>query len=71
MPDMDGFTILEKLRTTSELNDIPVIVVSGADLTGEQQAQLKDFGQKLLRKGSLNESELLALLERALRHIKP
>ncbi len=71
MPDMNGFAILEKLRTTPELNDIPVIVVSGADLTAKQQKQLKDFGQKLLRKGSLNESELLALLERALKHIKP
>jgi signal transduction histidine kinase/DNA-binding response OmpR family regulator len=70
MPDMDGFTILEKLRTTSAMNDIPVIVVSGADLTEKQQAQLKDFGQKVFRKGSLNEEELLALLERTLKHIK-
>jgi signal transduction histidine kinase/DNA-binding response OmpR family regulator len=70
MPDMNGFAILEKLRTTPELNDIPVIVVSGADLTIDQQKQLNDFGQKLLRKGSLNESELLALLERTLKHIK-
>jgi PAS domain S-box-containing protein len=71
MPDMNGFAILEKLRTTPELTNIPVIVVSGADLTAEQQKHLKDFGQKLLRKGSLNESELLTLLERALKHIKP
>jgi signal transduction histidine kinase/DNA-binding response OmpR family regulator len=70
MPDMDGFTILEKLRTNPKLRDIPVIVVSGADLTTEQQNQLTDFGQSLLRKGSLNENELLSSLDKALKRIK-
>ncbi len=69
MPDMDGFAILEKLRTTSELNDIPVLVVSGVDLSPEQQKQLAEFGQKLLQKGSLNENDLLAQLDRALKRI--
>jgi len=70
MPDLDGFTILEKLRTTPELNDIPVIVVSGMDLSAEQKKQLADFGQTLLQKGSLNEAELFSLLNRALKRIK-
>jgi CheY-like chemotaxis protein len=71
MPDMDGFTILEKLRTTPELNDIPVIVISGADISPEQKEQLRNFGQNLLNKGSLSERELLSLLDRSLKRIKP
>ncbi len=70
MPGMDGFTILEKLRTDAHFSDIPVIVVSGADLTPEQQNQLSQFGQSLLHKGSLNESELLTSLDKALQRIK-
>jgi len=70
MPDLDGFTILEKLRTTPGLCDIPVIVVSGAELTGDQQKQLAEFGQNLLRKGSLSEHELLSSLDKALKRIK-
>jgi PAS domain S-box-containing protein len=70
MPDMDGFTILEKLRTTPRLRDIPVIVVSGADLTAEQQKQLTAFGQSLLQKGLLTEEELLSSLDKALKRIK-
>ena len=70
MPDLDGFTILEKLRTTPGLSDIPVIVVSGAELTIEQQKQLDEFGQNLLRKGSLSENELLTSLDKALKRIK-
>jgi CheY-like chemotaxis protein len=69
MPDMDGFTILERLRSTPELRDVATIVVSGADLNAEQQQQLTDFGQGLLKKGTLNESELLTSLEKALKRI--
>ena len=70
MPEMNGFTILEKLRTTPSLNDIPVVVVSGVDLTKEQKQQLSDFGQGLLQKGSLDEETLLGQLNKALKHIK-
>ena len=70
MPDMDGFSILEKLRITPGFCDIPVIVVSGMDLSPEQQKQLSDFGQNLLRKGSITESELLSTLDKALKRIK-
>jgi PAS domain S-box-containing protein len=71
MPDMDGFAILEKMRQSPQLRDIPVIVVSGVDLTPEQQQQLGDFGQRLLSKGSLSETELLTTLDRALKRINP
>lgn len=69
MPEMDGFTILEKMRTTPELSDIPVLVVSGADLTPEQRQQLADFGKQLLTKSMLKEEQLLAMLDRALRRL--
>ncbi|MBI4730758.1 MAG: GAF domain-containing protein, partial [Chloroflexi bacterium] len=70
MPNLNGFSILEKLRSDPNLSDIPVIVITGADLNPEQQKLLTDFGKSLLQKGTLNENELLSLLERALRRIK-
>ncbi|MGZ9220485.1 MAG: GAF domain-containing protein [Anaerolineales bacterium] len=69
MPEMDGFTILEKLRENPTLRDIPVLVVSGGGLTNEQQQQLSDFGQRLITKASLNEGELIESLENALKRI--
>jgi CheY-like chemotaxis protein len=69
MPDMDGFTILEKLRGHPILRDIPVLVVSGGGLTNEQHKQLTDFGQHLITKGSLNEGELISTIEAALNRI--
>ncbi len=69
MPEMDGFTILEKLRESSSLRDIPVLVVSGGGLTNEQQQQLANLGQRLITKGSLKEDELIASIETALKRI--
>jgi len=71
MPEMDGFNILEKLRETPVLRDIPVLVVSGGGLTNEQQQQLNAFGQRLITKGSLNEGQLIESIENALKRLGP
>ncbi len=70
MPEMDGFTILEKMRENAKLRDMPVVVVSGGELTSEQQKQLTEFGQRLIRKGALNERDLLETLEHALKRVE-
>ncbi len=70
MPDVNGFTILERLRTTAELRDIPVIVVSGVDLTPEQKKQLENLGKQLLQKGMLDEKELFASLGKTLKRLE-
>jgi CheY-like chemotaxis protein len=69
MPEMDGFTILEKMRDNPILRGIPVLVVSGGGLTNEQQQELAEYGQRLIAKGSLKEEELLASIDNALKQI--
>lgn len=71
MPDMDGFSLLEKLRAHPELRDLPVVVITGGDLTPEQQQQLTDFGHRLVRKSRLNEREFFETIERALQRVRP
>jgi len=70
MPDMDGFKLLESMRAHEKYREIPVIVVSGGDLTPEQQKQLTDFGQRLISKSSLSEQDLIESIERSLRRVK-
>jgi signal transduction histidine kinase/DNA-binding response OmpR family regulator len=70
MPEMDGFTILEKMRENAKLRDIPVVVVSGGDLTANQRTQLTEFGQRLVSKSLLNEIDLLRTIENALNRLK-
>jgi signal transduction histidine kinase/CheY-like chemotaxis protein len=69
MPDLNGFQILENMRVDPRLRDIPVIVISGMDLSSEQKEQLNEFGQRLLSKGSFNEKELLTTLQRSLERV--
>lgn len=40
MPGMDGFAVLEKMQSSAEMKEIPVIVVSGTD---EQETGLKSI----------------------------
>jgi PAS domain S-box-containing protein len=70
MPEMDGFALLEKMRSDDTLRDIPVIVVSGGDLTPDQQKQLQEFGKRMILKHALTKTELVAALERTLERAK-
>jgi PAS domain S-box-containing protein len=70
MPGMDGFEILEKLQIDRKLRDIPVIIISGMEISDDQKNQLKEFGRRILTKGSFTEKELLASIQRALNRIQ-
>lgn len=70
MPEMDGFEILEKMQADRRLRDIPTIVISGMDITPDQKDQLKEFGQRILTKGSFNEKELLTSIQRSLERMQ-
>ncbi|NCP86266.1 MAG: hypothetical protein CO094_12200 [Anaerolineae bacterium CG_4_9_14_3_um_filter_57_17] len=69
MPEMDGFAILERLRTDAKLRDIPVLVISGAELTSEQREKLDNLGKQMLQKGMLTEKELFSTLEKTLKRL--
>lgn len=71
MPDMDGFTILEHMRENPRLRDLPVVIVSGGELSLEQRQQLVEFGQRLVSKGSIDEKDLLGIVDRALARVTP
>ncbi len=69
LSDTNGFTILEQMRSDENLKDLPVIILTGADLTPEQHQLLANFGQQLISKASFRESELLNTLDEALKRI--
>jgi CheY-like chemotaxis protein len=69
MPEMDGFAILENMRATPELKDIPVVVVTGCELTAEQNEQINSFGRRLILKSALSKNELAVSIERALKRV--
>lgn len=59
MPEMDGFSVLDALKSSSETADIPVIVVTAKELTPAEKERLKGHIQSLMQKGDFMSDELL------------
>lgn len=59
MPEMDGFEFLETLRQRPECQDLPVVVVTAADLTKEDHLRLNGGVEKILKKGVTDRDALL------------
>ena len=59
MPEMNGFEFLHELREHAAWRDIPVIVVTSKDLTGDERRELSGEVQSVLAKGGLDREDLL------------
>jgi threonine synthase len=59
MPEMDGFTILTRLKGRKETADIPVIVITAKELTPQERQHLAQQTTSLLQKGSYTDLETL------------
>jgi threonine synthase len=60
MPDVDGFSVLDNLKTDEELKNIPVIVITAKELSSQERKRLHGRIQMLLQKGSFMQEDLLA-----------
>jgi DNA-binding response OmpR family regulator len=52
MPEPDGFEVLYRIRETSELAGVPVIVMTAKDLTPRDLERLNGSVQRIIKKGS-------------------
>ena len=59
LPDMTGFEVLEQLRDTPKLNDLPVVVFTGRELTPEEDAQLHTLARSVVVKDVESPERLL------------
>jgi threonine synthase len=59
MPGMDGFEVLEALKTDKEVKDVPVIVITAKELTATEQERLSGRIEMLMQKGSFTHEELV------------
>jgi threonine synthase len=69
MPDVDGFAVLEHLKSDQETRQIPVIVVTAKELTPEMRARLQQRVESLLQKGIFDQEQLLADVSDALHRL--
>jgi HAMP domain-containing protein/CheY-like chemotaxis protein/signal transduction histidine kinase len=59
LPDMSGFQVLESLRDTPSLADLPVVVFTGKELSPEEDAQLRTLARSVVVKGVESPERLL------------
>jgi HAMP domain-containing protein/CheY-like chemotaxis protein len=59
LPDMSGFEVLERMRASDELADIPVVVFTGRELSAEEDAQLHTLARSIVVKGVESPERLL------------
>lgn len=59
MPVMDGFAVLDSLKSNPQTVDIPIIVSTAKELTKEEKSRLKGQIQVVLQKGDFMSDEFL------------
>jgi CheY-like chemotaxis protein len=59
LPDMSGFDILERMRDTPEVKDLPVVVFTGKELSPEEDARLHTLARSVVVKGVESPERLL------------
>ena len=69
MPEVDGFAVLEAVKSNRETRSIPIIVVTAKELTIEERERLNQGVASLLEKGIFQQQELLADVAAALQRI--
>jgi CheY-like chemotaxis protein len=66
MPQVSGFDVLVQLRREARLMTVPVIVITGKELTGDEQALLRDCCADLVQKGFAGDDLLLEAVQKVM-----
>jgi len=51
MPGVDGFAVVQQLRSQERWNNLPIVILSGADITNEQRQDLDKLIEEFIDKG--------------------
>ena len=69
MPEMDGFEFLAELRALEGGGEIPVVVITAADLTEQDRVRLNGGVEQILRKTAFDRDALLDEIRREVTRI--
>jgi CheY-like chemotaxis protein len=66
MPGMDGFEVIRHVRQEVTLKDLPILIMTGKNLTAEEAALLSRETQALLQKNGSWQQQLIAEVRRVI-----
>jgi CheY-like chemotaxis protein len=64
MPDMDGFTVVERLRAEPATAAIPIVILTSKTMTAEDKARLNGQISYLAEKGQFSPAAFVDLVRR-------
>jgi CheY-like chemotaxis protein len=64
MPEVDGFTVVEQLRSDPVTTTIPIIILTSKSLTPEEKERLNGKIAYLARKGDFSRAAFVELVRR-------
>jgi CheY-like chemotaxis protein len=64
MPDVDGFAVVEQLRASASVADVPIVVLTAKDMTTPDHDRLAGQISFLAQKGTFTPVQLIDLLDR-------
>ena len=67
MPHLDGFEVIERIRSNPETEDLPIIVISAKDLSIEEISRLNKTVEVVMRKQGFRGERLIDEINRILR----
>jgi signal transduction histidine kinase/DNA-binding response OmpR family regulator len=71
MPEMDGFAVLDEIGRRPEWQHIPVVILTGKDLSPTERECLQGRVHDVIAKGSVTANDLVAVVRRILRERSP
>ena len=66
MPGMDGFAVLDAVRSLPQLKDVPVLIISAKDISPEDRVRLNGRIAAIIEKGPRHREDLLLEVRRML-----
>ncbi len=70
MPVMDGFELLRKLKQSDQWHSIPVIILTGIELSEAQVAEINQMTAELLKKKDYSADTIASAIKKAIYHVK-
>ncbi|HHT9110672.1 MAG TPA: protoglobin domain-containing protein [Candidatus Brocadiaceae bacterium] len=68
MPEVSGFDVVDKLKTSTETNTIPIIVITAKDLTQADKDKLNHYVSLVVKKGKYSKERFLNDIASLRRH---
>jgi signal transduction histidine kinase/CheY-like chemotaxis protein/HAMP domain-containing protein len=64
MPGIDGFAVVQRLRSQERWHSLPIVVLSGADITNEQRQSLNKLTEEFIDKGHFSKELITSTIKK-------